>query len=91
MNRAPSKVPLSVLVQGLALSIIVGTPVLFVAFNQIRRACGSTLWGSRDHFCSAHDLWIWWLSFPGWSYWIFTLAIIAVLVLARRCLRGLAS
>ncbi|MEO5624973.1 MAG: hypothetical protein ABIQ70_03050 [Dokdonella sp.] len=91
MNRAPSKVPLPVLVQGLALAIVVGTPVLFVAFNQIRRACGSSLWGSREHFCSAHDLWIWLLSFPGWSYWVLPIAIITVLALTRRFLRGLAS
>ncbi|MEO5558237.1 MAG: hypothetical protein ABIO49_00995 [Dokdonella sp.] len=91
MNRAPLKVPLPVLVQGLALGIVVGTPVLFIAFNQVRRACGSRLWGSREHFCSAHDLWIWLLSFPAWSYGIFPLAIIAVLALIRRFLRGLAS
>ncbi|MEO7756786.1 MAG: hypothetical protein ABIS07_09420 [Dokdonella sp.] len=73
------------------LAIVVGTPVFFVAFNQIRRACGSSLWGSREHFCSACDLWIWLLTFPGWTYWIFPLAIIAVLALIRRFLHGLAS
>lgn len=91
MNRAPSKLPLLVLAQGLALAIVVGTPVLFVAFNQVRRACGSSLWGSREHFCSAHDQWIWVLSFPAWSYAIFPLAIIVVVALIRRFLGRLAS
>jgi hypothetical protein len=91
VKTAPAKIPPLLLLQALGLSLIVGIPVLFVAFNQIRRACGNQLFGSREHFCSAHELGRWLLSFPGWTYCILAVSAFVVFLLTRLFLRRIAS
>jgi hypothetical protein len=80
-----------VLAQALGVAIIVGTPVIFVAFNQIRRACGDRMFGSREHFCSAHELWAWWRSLPAWSPAVALIMTIAALAMTRWWIRKIAS
>jgi hypothetical protein len=91
MKRAGAKIPVSVLAQALGIAVVVGIPFLFVAINQFRRACGSDLFGSREHFCSAHELWRWLLSLPGWDQLTIVVAAVGCVTLARSQLRRLAS
>jgi hypothetical protein len=91
MKPKQVKPPLSVLAQALGVAIIVGTPVIFVAFNQIRRACGDRMFGSREHFCSAHELWLWWWSLPGWSPAVALIVIVATIAMTRWWIRKIAS
>jgi len=58
------RIPLLVLVQTVAVGLVAAIPILFVGINQLRRACGSALFGSREHFCTAPDLWTWCVSAP---------------------------
>ena len=91
MTRAPATIPLWVLVQALGLASIVGIPVLFVAINQVRRACGSGLFGTRQHFCSAAELASWLPTLSGWILAAAGVILIGGALLARRFLRRLAS
>ena len=91
MKSAPAKIPSWVLAQALGVAAIVGTPVLFVGFNQIRRACGDRLFGSREHFCSAHELSRWLVSLPGWSYPVVAIVAIGLVAFVHGFLRRLAS
>ena len=79
MTRLSPRIPLSVLMPALGLASIAGIPVLFVAVNQVRRVCGSDLFGSRQHFCSAVEVGRWMQSLPGWI----PMMIVAVVIGAR--------
>ena len=91
MKSPRTKIPLSVLAQTFGIAIAGGIPVLFIAFSQIRRACGDRLFGSREHFCSAHETWTWFLSLPGWSYWILAVVAGTGIAIMRWFLRKIAS
>lgn len=91
MTRARTRIPLSVLVQALGLASIVGIPVFFVAISQLRRACGSSLFGSRQHFCSAAEVGHWMLSLPGWIHAMAGAAVIGIVLFAHRVLRRIVS
>lgn len=91
MTRVPAKIPPWVLIQTLGLVCIVGIPVLFVAINQIRRACGSDLFGTRQHFCSVAEFARWVPTLPGWASILAGVAIISGVLLARRFLRRVTS
>jgi len=91
MTHAPARIPLSVLLQALGLACIVGIPVLFVGINQIRRACGNSLFGTRQHFCSAAEFVRWVLTLPSWASIVAGVAIIGGVLLARKFLRRVTS
>ena len=91
MTRRSSRIPISVLVQALCLASIVGIPVLFVAINQVRRACGNSLFGTREHFCSAAEVGSWMLSLPTWIPVMIGAAIVSGVLLVRRFLHKIAS
>jgi|GEM_PF-1901411 len=91
MTQAPARIPLSVLLQALGLASIVGIPVLFVAINQVRRACGNGLFGTRQHFCSAAELASWLPTLSGWILGTAGVILVGGALLARRFLRTIAS
>jgi hypothetical protein len=91
MKSAQAKIPFSVLAQALAVALIVGIPFLFVAISQMRRACGSRLFGSREYFCSTQELGRWLLSLSDWSQLLIAAAIIGVVASLRWLLHRLAA
>ncbi len=79
------KIPVLVLVQTVAIGLVAAIPILFVGINQLRRACGSALFGSREHFCSGRDLYTWFVTFPHWIYWsVPVVAMIAFAIMRSR-------
>jgi len=77
--------------QALGLASIVGIPVLFVAINQVRRACGNSLFGTRQHFWSLAELERWVPTLPVWILLTAGVTIVGGALLARRFLRKIAS
>ena len=91
MKGSSTAIPLRVLGHALGIAVIVGIPFLFVAINQVRRACGKDLFGSRQHFCSASELARWLLVLPALAQLGIVATIVAIAVLARGLLRRLAA
>ena len=91
MKRPGPGIPLRVLAPTFAIGIIAAIPMLFVAINQIKRACGDRLFGSREHFCSSGELWTWLLSLPHWIQLSIPVAAIASIILVRRLALKIAS
>ena len=91
MKKSPAGIPLRVLAPALGIAAIVGIPFLFVAINQMRRACGKDLFGSRRHFCSAPELAHWLLALPAVAQLGIVATIVAIALLVRGLLRKLAA
>ena len=91
MKRTDTKIPLLVLAQVLGVGLIGAIPILFVAINQIRRACGDRLFGSREHFCASRELWTWLLSLPHWIQLSIPVVALASFMLVRRFALKIAS
>lgn len=91
MKNSSAGIPLRVLAPALGIAAIVGIPFLFVAINQVRRACGKDLFGSRQHFCSAPELAQWLLALPALAQLGIVATIVAIALLVRELLRRLAA
>ncbi|MBA8887895.1 hypothetical protein FHW12_002119 [Dokdonella fugitiva] len=91
MKGSSTAIPLRVLAHALGIAAIVGIPFLFVAVNQVRRACGEHLFGSRQDFCSASELARWLLALPALAQLGIVATIVAIAVLVRGLLRRLAA
>ncbi len=91
MKKPPAGIPWQVRAQTVCVAAIVGIPFLFVAINQVRRACGMSLFGSRQYFCSASELTHWLLALPALAQLGIVVAIVAIAMLVRGLLRRLAA
>jgi hypothetical protein len=91
VKKSSARIPLRVLAPALGIAAIVGIPFLFVAINQVRRACGKNLFGSRQHFCSASELARWLAALPASAQLGIVVTIVAIALLVRGLLRRLAA